>query len=182
MEKMTMKELMKKYLPLYDNEPTFCGMELMWNNVKFVDSMEMKRVDISFTEKYITLSNEDYTIEYNYVKDEYSIYGSYYYKQEFENKRIKYVELIKNIVKDMEKIMEINGWNWEVKDELANEVGVCPKCKSEDLDYGVMELKGEKAFYPYICNNCGCKGREWYDLEFYGHDIVDESGVYIEVD
>jgi len=56
---------------------------------------------------------------------------------------------------------------------IKSEQGVCPKCGSEDLDYGVMELMEESIFYPYTCNKCGFRGKEWYSVTFSEHQNED---------
>ena len=42
----------------------------------------------------------------------------------------------------------------------------CPKCKSTDLDYKAAEFADTQIGYPFICNGCGVKLVEWYDLKF----------------
>jgi len=49
------------------------------------------------------------------------------------------------------------------------EQGKCPKCESDDLDYGSLEPVDEGLYYPYTCNGCGFEGKEWYNLHFVGH-------------
>lgn len=69
----------------------------------------------------------------------------------------------------------------EVKD-YKNEMGYCPKCKEQNLEYGAIELEGDYgAYFPYKCNNCGLEGEEWYSMEFVGHNIYDENGEVIEL-
>jgi len=46
--------------------------------------------------------------------------------------------------------------------------GQCPKCKSEDIDYGTLEVEGESVVYPFSCNNCEFEGQEYYNLVFDG--------------
>jgi len=55
--------------------------------------------------------------------------------------------------------------------------GKCPKCGSENLDYGISEIDNQ-LFYPVECKDCGFTGREWYDLTFTG--FTDENGDDIE--
>lgn len=47
-----------------------------------------------------------------------------------------------------------------------NESGVCPKCKSENLEYGNSEIDGDCIFYEFECRDCGCCATECYDLVF----------------
>ena len=56
------------------------------------------------------------------------------------------------------------------------EEGVCPKCGSNDLDYGAIEISGNSVYYPWTCEHCGCVGEEYYDLMFAGHNVDTESG------
>lgn len=44
--------------------------------------------------------------------------------------------------------------------------GDCPKCGSDNLEYGNTELDGETLGYEFECRECGCQGIEWYDLEY----------------
>ncbi len=59
--------------------------------------------------------------------------------------------------------------------------GVCPNCKSEDLEYESIDFgtSGEVVFYPVTCRKCGFSGKEWYDLTFTG--FTDENGDDIDV-
>jgi C4-type Zn-finger protein len=58
------------------------------------------------------------------------------------------------------------------KDNLV-EQGTCPKCNGTDLDYTILEIEGNLLYYPWTCNDCGTKGKEWYSLEFTGHNIYE---------
>jgi ribosomal protein S27E len=44
--------------------------------------------------------------------------------------------------------------------------GECPKCKSEQLNYGVMELCDTGIFFDVNCAKCNWEGQEWYSLAF----------------
>jgi len=46
--------------------------------------------------------------------------------------------------------------------------GQCPKCKSENLEYGDYELNDTLDF-PFTCNNCGHKDVEMNYVEFCGY-------------
>ena len=48
--------------------------------------------------------------------------------------------------------------------------GVCPVCKSENLSYQSIEFD-ECVVYPFTCDDCGHYDREWYNLEYIGHNI-----------
>lgn len=66
-------------------------------------------------------------------------------------------------------------------EKYKNEPGVCPKCGSHDLEYDVINVECEAAYYPYTCNDCGQEGEEWYSMEFTGHNIITKSGEVIEL-
>lgn len=55
--------------------------------------------------------------------------------------------------------------------EKETKEGHCPKCGSEDIDYGVLDISefGDIIFYPIHCNDCGHDDKEYYQLEFIGH-------------
>lgn len=55
----------------------------------------------------------------------------------------------------------------------SNEKGQCPKCDSENLEYGAIMQYGESIYYPFTCNDCGCEGKEFYSLEF--DEIVSDN-------
>ena len=44
--------------------------------------------------------------------------------------------------------------------------GKCPKCESENLEWGNTEIDGQSLGYEFECNDCGCQGTEWYDLVY----------------
>ena len=44
--------------------------------------------------------------------------------------------------------------------------GKCPKCGSENLEWGNTELYSESLGYEFTCNDCGCEATEWYDLTY----------------
>lgn len=48
----------------------------------------------------------------------------------------------------------------------SNEVGVCPLCNSDNLDYDVMEVVDTGVEYPWTCNDCGAEGTEFYNISF----------------
>ena len=49
------------------------------------------------------------------------------------------------------------------------EVGRCPKCNSENITYGTMELIDDGVFYPCTCEDCKHDFEEHYSLQFIGH-------------
>ncbi len=52
--------------------------------------------------------------------------------------------------------------------------GVCPKCKSEDLDYGNGYVEDESYYYEFTCNNCEASSKEWYNLT-YSETLLNEE-------
>ena len=44
--------------------------------------------------------------------------------------------------------------------------GNCPKCGSDELEYGSTEIKGDSLGYEFTCSKCGIQGVEWYDVVF----------------
>lgn len=63
------------------------------------------------------------------------------------------------------------------KEDYTNEQGLCPKCKSGNLNYGVAEFEGDMLYYPYTCDDCGQQGEEWYSLEFSGHNVITDDEI-----
>lgn len=45
-------------------------------------------------------------------------------------------------------------------------LGMCPKCSSDNLEYGNTELDGTYLGYEFECRQCGCEGIEWYKLVY----------------
>lgn len=68
-----------------------------------------------------------------------------------------------------------------MKTKYINEQGFCPRCKSGNLNYEAIRLENDMCYFPYICNDCGQQGEEWYRLEFAGHNIITEEGENIEL-
>ena len=56
--------------------------------------------------------------------------------------------------------------------KYTNEQGFCPKCGGDNLNYDAMELEGDMMYYPYICEDCGQQGEEWYSKKFAGHNVL----------
>jgi len=54
--------------------------------------------------------------------------------------------------------------------------GECPQCKSSNLNYGALDLtEGDQVSYRFVCGDCGCKGEEWYTLE-YSESTITQKG------
>jgi len=45
-------------------------------------------------------------------------------------------------------------------------IGICPKCGSDNLNYETNVNDGDSLYYPFVCDNCGCEGREAYNLNY----------------
>ena len=60
--------------------------------------------------------------------------------------------------------------------------GHCPKCGSEDINYGSSETSGESIYYEGDCNDCGSDFHEWYDLKFSGMDLMLQTDDGFEVE
>ena len=43
--------------------------------------------------------------------------------------------------------------------------GICPYCKSTNIEYGTMEVEDESIYYPIDCNDCDKTSKEWYGLK-----------------
>jgi len=56
---------------------------------------------------------------------------------------------------------------------------LCPKCKSEDLDFDLLTVQDARVYYPVKCKSCGFVGKQWYYMEFdcftdeYGEEVKD---------
>ena len=64
---------------------------------------------------------------------------------------------------------------------ITGEEGKCPKCNSEDLEYEDSDISGEGASYYYICNDCGFKGIEWYNITFSNHLTIDGNDIHKQI-
>lgn len=64
----------------------------------------------------------------------------------------------------------------------SNICEVCPFCNTGMLDYDSFKMDGEMGYYEWHCTNCGHDGEEWYQLEFVGHNVIDEDGNSVEIE
>jgi hypothetical protein len=55
------------------------------------------------------------------------------------------------------------------------EQGSCPCCKSDNLAYGAVEHTEDNLYYPWECQDCGSNGKEWYSVEFSGHNVKENN-------
>lgn len=63
----------------------------------------------------------------------------------------------------------------------SNDAGRCPVCNGETLSYESKECDGEFVYYRWRCDECGAEGKEYYRLEFAGHNlIVDEEEIVLD--
>ncbi len=60
-----------------------------------------------------------------------------------------------------------------INDELTNIQGECPKCGSDNLEYGCSKPYDNQIAYPYTCADCDFEGSERYCLSFIGHTDAD---------
>ena len=58
----------------------------------------------------------------------------------------------------------------------SNEMGHCPYCDSDCLDYGSVEFEDNMYYFPWKCCSCEKTGEEWYSMEFTGHNVNTEDG------
>ena len=47
--------------------------------------------------------------------------------------------------------------------------GHCPKCDSQNINYGCLDVSDSLVYYPIECNDCGHEDEEYYSLTFVGH-------------
>jgi hypothetical protein len=68
-----------------------------------------------------------------------------------------------------EKAMElINKCKY---DENESEAGICPKCGSDNIEYGASEVEETYIKYPWECNECSSTGTEYGNIIFDGHNV-----------
>lgn len=60
--------------------------------------------------------------------------------------------------------------------------GKCPRCNSENLDYGGLRRQDDYDFIGHLfeCNECGFEGIEWYRYELTYNGMTDINGDKIE--
>lgn len=61
--------------------------------------------------------------------------------------------------------------------EMRCTPGTCPKCGSEELDYGCLNVQDAMVYYSFSCPVCRLEAREWYDLSYASTTITDEGVV-----
>ena len=55
--------------------------------------------------------------------------------------------------------------------------GECPKCGSDELEYGEFGYGniGDTGYYLFVCKKCGCVGKEWYEMMYTESEITKEA-------
>lgn len=59
---------------------------------------------------------------------------------------------------------------------FTNEQGMCPRCNSFNLDYESARFEYNMVTFPWQCKDCGLDGEEWHEMNFVGHNVIDENG------
>jgi len=44
--------------------------------------------------------------------------------------------------------------------------GYCLNCNSDNITYEAAQIDGEALYYPYTCEDCNTKGKEYYVLTY----------------
>ena len=60
-------------------------------------------------------------------------------------------------------IQELNENN---NPPVLHQMGICPHCKSEEIDYGSFELDDTGGYYEITCQSCSHTSREYYKLVY----------------
>jgi DNA-directed RNA polymerase subunit M/transcription elongation factor TFIIS len=61
----------------------------------------------------------------------------------------------------------------EVYNNRQVEQGTCPKCGSNEINYGVVHASsdGTQVYWDWTCPDCDAEGEEWYDINFIRHSL-----------
>ena len=51
----------------------------------------------------------------------------------------------------------------------------CPKCGSEDLIWGPVDIQDDWGLYPATCEKCGFEGNQCFDLVFQVWQDINDS-------
>ena len=51
----------------------------------------------------------------------------------------------------------------------SNEVGTCPFCESENIEYGTHAFDNDNLYFNVRCLACGSHFKEWHFVEFIGN-------------
>ena len=62
---------------------------------------------------------------------------------------------------------------------LSNEVGMCPYCNSQNIDYDSARFHTDgMVSWRAICNGCHREFEEWHEMNFVGHNV----GTNLDID
>jgi transcriptional regulator NrdR family protein len=53
------------------------------------------------------------------------------------------------------------------------EMGVCPKCGSDDIEYYVTDFDMNTVLHTCMCNKCGTRFTEYEETRYIGYSIDD---------
>ncbi len=53
----------------------------------------------------------------------------------------------------------------------SNQLGVCPYCGSESIDYGPARFEADLMYFPCTCMKCKRYFEEWNSLNFVGLNV-----------
>ena len=109
-------------------------------------------------EETLTLKNGK-VIEYSWeLANERGIFVVVYSKITEEEKR-----QFKNKICSERDVVAIH---YTIKIAPPQQVGKCPKCGGEEIEYGASEIQDNQLYYSAVCASCSCSFREWYNLVF----------------
>ena len=57
------------------------------------------------------------------------------------------------------------------------EQGRCPKCGSDNIDWGDNEQYDNQIAYEFECCDCGFEGKEWANIEFVGFTDLENNEI-----
>lgn len=65
---------------------------------------------------------------------------------------------------------------------MKNEMGSCPKCGSDNLDYVDYESYDDSITHKVVCKNCGLNFCEYEKTVYDGYSYIDEEGLLNDFD
>ena len=54
---------------------------------------------------------------------------------------------------------------------------VCPCCEGENLTYDAIQFEGDQCYFPRVCENCGAKWEERYNMDFIWHENIEKNNL-----
>lgn len=66
--------------------------------------------------------------------------------------------------------------------EKRGKTGHCPKCDSDNVDYGNTEYYDDFREHDVICKDCGLEFKEGEDMVSVSQSYEDENGEQVEID